>query len=79
MAQKKRALTGIQASGNLHLGNYLGCIREAIKLQQQYQCLYFIADMHALTTNKDAELLKSTTYDPGSHESCQKCCTKYCI
>lgn len=63
MSKTKRALTGIRATGNLHLGNYLGCIREAVNLQEEYQCLYFIADMHALTTNKDPELLKSQTFD----------------
>ncbi|MDC0357484.1 tryptophan--tRNA ligase [Oligoflexia bacterium] len=63
MTDLKRSLTGIRASGNLHLGNYLGCIREAIKLQEQYQCLYFIADMHALTTNKNPELLREQTFD----------------
>ncbi|MGH9413273.1 MAG: tryptophan--tRNA ligase [Terriglobales bacterium] len=46
----KIALTGIKPSGHPHLGNYLGMIRPALELAQHYQCLYFIADYHALTT-----------------------------
>ena len=50
----KRSLTGIRPSGNVHLGNYLGMIRPALKRQGEFHCMYFLADMHALTTNKDA-------------------------
>lgn len=59
----KRALTGIRPSGNVHLGNYLGTIREALKLQEQYECFYFIADMHALTTTKDPRAIREQTLD----------------
>lgn len=59
----KRSLTGIRASGELHIGNYLGTIREGLKLQEEYECLYFIADMHSLTTNKDPEALKKQSLD----------------
>lgn len=60
---KKRALTGIRATGELHIGNYLGAIREALRLQDEYECLYFIADLHSLTTNKDPEALKRQSLD----------------
>ena len=59
----KRSLTGIRSSGDLHLGNYLGAIKEGLKLQQEYECLYFIADMHSLTTNREPEKLKSSSYE----------------
>lgn len=59
----KRALTGIQSSGEIHVGNYLGAIKPALELQQNYHCLYFIADLHALTTLKDAHLMHSYTMD----------------
>ena len=59
----KRSLTGIRPSGTVHLGNYLGMIEPALKYQNEYQCLYFIADLHALTTNKDPKLLREQTYD----------------
>jgi tryptophanyl-tRNA synthetase len=59
----KRALTGIRPSGSIHIGNYLGAIREGLKLQQEYECLYFIADMHALTTTKSAEEIRDQSLD----------------
>ncbi|MCB0330516.1 MAG: tryptophan--tRNA ligase [Bdellovibrionales bacterium] len=63
MAEKKRALTGIRATGQLHLGNYLGAIKEGLKLQNEYECLYFIADLHSLTTNKDPKALREQSLD----------------
>ncbi|WP_455478033.1 tryptophan--tRNA ligase [Bartonella sp. B10] len=53
--------SGVQPSGNLHLGNYLGAIKHWVKLQTSYNCLYCIVDMHALTVNPDPlTLLEST-------------------
>lgn len=54
----KRILSGIQPSGALHLGNYLGMMRPAIELAEQGEAFYFIADLHALTTLHDAEALR---------------------
>lgn len=53
-----RILTGIQASGTLHIGNYFGAIKPAVDLQNQdgSDCYYFIADLHSFTSNKDAKL-----------------------
>ncbi len=48
---KKRVLSGMQPSGLLHLGNLMGALDNWKKLQDQYECYYFIADWHALTTN----------------------------
>jgi tryptophanyl-tRNA synthetase len=48
---KKRILTGDRASGNLHLGHYVGSIVNRLKLQEIYDCYYMIADLHALTTH----------------------------
>jgi tryptophanyl-tRNA synthetase len=59
----KRSLTGIRPSGNVHLGNYLGMIRPALKRQHEFHCMYFLADMHALTTNKDAGKMKEFSLD----------------
>ncbi|MDP8262622.1 MAG: tryptophan--tRNA ligase [Candidatus Ancaeobacter aquaticus] len=53
-----RVLSGIQPSGRLHIGNYFGAIKQHIELQKNNECYYFIADYHALTTIKDARLLK---------------------
>lgn len=63
MASSKRSLTGIRSSGIVHIGNYLGMIRPALERQHAFECLYFIADLHALTTNRDAVAMRSQTYD----------------
>ena len=59
-----RILTGIQSSGVPHLGNLLGAIIPAIELSKEAnnESLFFIADMHSLTTIRDAKLLKENTY-----------------
>ena len=59
----KRALTGIRPSGSVHIGNYLGMIKPALDLQKDYQCLYFLADLHAFTTVRDPLALKKDTLD----------------
>ena len=58
---KPRVLSGIQPTGNLHLGNYLGAIRNWVALQDSHECLYMLADLHAITVFQDpAELTKNT-------------------
>lgn len=56
-----RTLSGIQSSGRLHLGNYYGAIRQFIELQHEGEALYFIANLHALTTVRDANLARELT------------------
>ena len=58
-----RILSGIQPSGTLHLGNYFGMMRPAIELQDKGEALYFIADLHALTTVHDAAVLSANIRD----------------
>src|SRR5262245_26422122 len=53
-----RYLSGIQPSGNLHLGNYFGAMRRQIARQEGNECHYFIADYHALTTVRDGDELR---------------------
>ena len=53
-----RILSGIQSSGNLHIGNYFGMMRPAIALQAEGEAYYFIADYHALTSVKDPKILR---------------------
>jgi len=57
MKDKEIVLSGIRATGNLHLGNYYGALSKFVKMQDDYDCLYFIADLHALTTNPDPKAL----------------------
>ncbi|UXN04592.1 tryptophan--tRNA ligase [Bartonella sp. HY406] len=53
--------SGVQPTGNLQLGNYLGAIKRWVELQQSYNCVYCVVDMHALTINPDpTELIKNT-------------------
>lgn len=58
-----RVLTGIQASGKLHIGNYFGAMKPMIELQEKEELFTFIANYHSLTTSKDASLLKQLTFD----------------
>ena len=54
MADKKEiVLSGIRSTGNLHLGNYYGALSKFVRMQDDYDCNFFIADLHALTTNPD--------------------------
>lgn len=56
---KEIVLSGIRATGNLHLGNYFGALNKFVKMQDDYDCMYFIADLHALTTHPDPKTLHS--------------------
>jgi len=58
-----RVLTGIQASGKLHIGNYFGAMKPMIELQEKNELFTFIANYHSLTTSKDATTLKQYTID----------------
>lgn len=57
----KRILSGMQPSGNPHLGNYLGAMRQHIEMQKEGECYYFIANYHALTTLRNADELRAKT------------------
>ncbi len=59
----KTSLTGIKPSGMPHLGNYLGAIRPALRLTQTHRSIYFIADYHAITTERDPQKLQRQVYD----------------
>ncbi len=48
---KETVLSGIRSTGNLHLGNYFGAIRNFVKMQHEYNCYFFVADWHSLTTH----------------------------
>jgi len=51
-----RVLSGMRPTGSLHLGHYHGVLKNWIKLQHEYECLFFVADWHALTTHYDNPL-----------------------
>jgi len=60
---KKRLLTGLQSSGKLHIGNYFGALRPAIELFEKYESFLMVADLHALTSVREPELLRQSTID----------------
>src|SRR5574341_1842186 len=63
MAKKGRVFSGARPTGRQHLGNYLGAIKNYVALQDEYDCIYCIVDLHALTTVEDTENLKQNTYE----------------
>lgn len=60
---KKRIFSGIQPSGNLHLGNYLGAIKNWVELQDKYECIFCVVDMHAITVPQNPEQLRKKTLE----------------
>lgn len=60
---KKIVLSGIRSTGNLHLGNYYGALSKFVKMQDDYDCRFFIADLHALTTHPDPKMLHTNVKD----------------
>jgi tryptophanyl-tRNA synthetase len=63
MAKKGRVFSGARPTGRQHLGNYLGAIQNYVALQDDYECVYCIVDLHALTTVEDTENLRQNTYE----------------
>lgn len=57
---KKRVISGVQATGNLHLGNYIGAISRWVDMQNNYDCFFFLADLHAITIDISKEALESS-------------------
>ena len=58
-----RVLSGVQPSGTLHVGNYFGAIRQFVRLQEDNECFFFLADLHALTTVQDPVRLRELITD----------------
>lgn len=56
-----RVVSGIQPTGNLHLGNYLGAIRNWVRMQDEFECLFFLADLHAISMPHDPAELSANT------------------
>ena len=56
-----RIFSGVQPTGDLHLGNYLGALRNWVRLQHDYDCLYCIVDLHAVTVWQDPKMLAANT------------------
>ena len=59
----KRIFSGVQPTGNLHLGNYLGAIKNWVSLQKDFECIFCIVDLHAITIKQDPKVLESNTLE----------------
>ena len=59
----KRVFSGVQPTGNIHLGNYLGALKQFVELQEDHECIYCIVDMHAITVPQDPKVLKEHILD----------------
>jgi tryptophanyl-tRNA synthetase len=63
MEKKGRVFSGARPTGRQHLGNYLGAIKNYVELQKDYECVYCVVDLHALTTLVDTDKLRDYTYE----------------
>lgn len=61
MTAQKRILSGMQPTAHLHLGNYLGALRNWVQLQRDYECLFCVVDLHAITMPYDAQAMTQST------------------
>ena len=64
--RKKRVFSGVQPTGNIHIGNYLGALRQFVELQEDHDCIYCIVDEHAITVPQDPKELRSHILDVAS-------------
>jgi tryptophanyl-tRNA synthetase len=60
--QKEVVLSGIRPTGYLHLGNYFGAMRNYVRMQDEFDCYFFVANWHSLTTHPDTKALKESVY-----------------
>src|SRR5436305_8718040 len=61
MEKKKQiVMSGIRPTGFLHLGNYFGALRNYVRMQEEFNCYFFVADWHALTTHPDTKELRNS-------------------
>src|SRR5438132_3483813 len=63
MVDQMRILSGMRPTGRFHLGNYLGAAKNWVELQKQYECFFFVADYHALTTEPDGHKAEDKVFD----------------
>ena len=56
----EKVVSGIRPTGNLHLGNYFGAVKSFVKMQNDYDCLFFVADWHSLTTHPKPEDIRQS-------------------
>ena len=63
VSKKPVVFSGVQPSGELSIGNYMGALRQWVKMQDEYECLFCIVDLHAITVRQDPATLRKATLD----------------
>ena len=63
MSKKKLVFSGVQPTGNLHLGNYLGALKNFVSLQNEMKCIYCVVDLHAITVQQNPEELRNNVFE----------------
>ena len=63
MSKKKLVFSGVQPTGNLHLGNYLGALKNFVSLQKEMECIYCVVDLHAITVFQNPKELKNNVLE----------------
>ena len=63
MNKKKLVFSGVQPTGNLHLGNYLGALKNFVSLQKEMNCIYCVVDLHAITTFQNPDQLRNNVFE----------------
>ena len=63
MVKKNLVFSGVQTTGNLHLGNYLGALKNFVSLQKEMECIYCVVDLHAITTFQNPMELKNNVLE----------------
>ena len=63
MNKKKLVFSGVQPTGNLHLGNYLGALKNFVSLQNKMECIYCVVDLHAITTYQKPNELQNNVFE----------------
>src|SRR5213083_3528930 len=59
---KQIVMSGIRPTGFLHLGNYFGAVRNYVRMQEEYECYFMVADLHSLTTHPDTKDLRANVH-----------------
>jgi hypothetical protein len=71
---RQRVLSGMRPTGKLHLGNYFGALKNWEEMQRTYDCFFFVADWHALTTDYgDTAQIRETGWPPASTPPARRC------
>ena len=60
--KKEIVMSGIRPTGFLHLGNYFGAVSNYVRMQEEYECFFMVADLHSLTTHPDTKELKQNVH-----------------